>query len=779
MGKQHSSPLRRAFDTAMAPARFVYQKARKHIGYESAMTGWTNEEPMSGPSRKSQKLRDAFSKQTRKGPIAAIDPASWLEFASDARKALAPTEKSRLLPKFEYSNFEEDMKRFKPNPRLKQRLQESTAMDTSRSLMRSSMKILGMYWTKAGLKEVSIAGVLAVATAYCTLKSVDVQATFSYWGRDFNDFLVQAFGTSGEIQQGIFSSMKEAYDININDSTLTLLQTVITQSEYNFDGMDVTTALENVRLSEDLVGQIIESINSQFGDLELERFVGGEHQETLENMIRSLDIPPQHMDAVVEQVTNAVITQADVKHASQELIGRVSEQFGTLDPGMLTTLDAAMNEFSVLQSQMGQLGITFEHNFTLPQILEQEGPDAVMDAILNGLAGFDADALDPEEIGPARIEFLRDFHAQLQADITASQAATLHMLERAQQGQTIMDDLEMLMATDIFGTARVSENLQTLTTEKPRGFLSLLGQFLIYALPAAYTAMHLALRWKTWMTGKLTNEWNKYSAAYKLRFEHSNIDNPDQRISENLGQITDFATDFTTDGMQNFLTLMAFIPILNAMGDFNPSLIGGPDIMIENFMTWSAFTWGATAAAAMAAISYTLPRLNREKQHASGDLRAGLISVRSQPEQISLAKGEKFEKGVLSKFHWREVAVDISLINKRMQIMLFNSIEGNLSNYVPYIATVPLGMAATLTFGQAMQAAGIFRTVDRAIDFVKRTIPQFAVVKANIDRTAQLIDGIELAKYEMLEKEYYRRIQDGEMKPPRDDGSEPLPAPGM
>ena len=335
------------------------------------------------------------------------------------------------------------------------------------------------------------------------------------------------------------------------------------------------------------------------------------------------------------------------------------------------------------------------------------------------------------------------------------------------------------MAKDIFNTSTVRDNVHHLTNEVPRSFSGLLGQFLLYALPASYTAQHLALRWQTWMMGKLTNEWNKYGAAYKLKFEHTNVDNPDQRISENMSQITNFATDVSTDGMQNAMTLAAFIPILNAMGDFNPSVLGGPDMIIPNFMTWAAFGWSATAAVAMGAIAYTLPKLTRKTQHANGDFRAGLISVQSQPEQIALAQGEKFEKGLLKKIHRRAVDLDIKMINKRMQMMVFNSIEGNVGNYVPYLFTVPLGMGAMLTFGTAMQAAGIFRTVDRSVDFVKRTIPQFAIVKANVDRIAQLIDGIELSKYEMLEKEYYRRLEDGEATPSGDTGHQQPAGPAL
>lgn len=765
MSGKPQSPLDSAYESGKSSIVATKNQLSHKFGYDSAMSGWNNEEPMSGPSRKSQAIRDVFSKHAKRSPLLVFVPTTWMEFTSDLSKALAPSKESKLLPKFQYSMFEEDMKRFKPNERFKEKLKESTAHDTSRSFMRSSMKILSMYWTKAGIKEVSIATLLAAATVYCTLKSVDVQATFSYWGRDFNDFLTQAFTASGDIKQSILNSMRDAYNMNMNDSDLLLLKTIITESQYDFNSLDITNALEALRISPEVKTQILDGITAQFGSLDLENFAGGTNKEQLENLVRELPIPKEHMDNIVEQVLDAIITQADVKQAAEILVDKAAEHFGSMDPETFVTLNNSINEFNAIQSELAKLNIQFENNFTLTQILSQSGTEAAMDAIVNALNSFDADNLNPEEIGPERIEFMRELHATLQERITTSSSEIMDLLNKAKEGQIIIDDLGQLMSGDIIATTKVTENVNHLKNDVPRSFGSLLGQFLLYALPAAYTAQHLALRWETWMTGKMTHEWLKYGAAYNQKYQHTNIDNPDQRISENLSQITKFATDVTTDGMQNFLTLLAFVPILNAMGNFNPSSLGGPDIMIPNFMTWAAFGWSATTAMVIGAIAYTLPKLNRDVQHASGDFRAGLISVQSQPEQISLAQGEKFEQGRLTKIHRKAVEIKDKFIHKSMQMMAFNSVEANVGNYVPYFFTVPLGLGAMLSFGTAMQAAGIFRTVDRSVDFIKRTIPQFAVVKANIDRVAQEIDVIELTKYEMLEKEYYRRLQANDSSP--------------
>lgn len=757
MPDQRKTTLGKAFAAATAPYHYIRDTISRHIGYDVAMRGWDNDAPMDYP--KARALKDAFKTHARPAnlPLLVIDPVARAALVKDLGQIFRPDPKSALLPKSAQTTLEQDLARFRPDPGLKARLQESTAHDTSRSFMQSSMKILSMYWAKAGVKEVSIATVLGAATLYCTLKSVDVQATFSYWGRNFNDFLMQAFTASGDLKTDMLAGIKSAFDMNLYDSDLMLLKTIISESAHNFDKLDVTSAIKDIRVAPDVLQNFAQSVQSRFGDLALEHFIGGQNKEVLEELARALPIPSEHIDSVVEQITTAVVNEADVKNAAQIVVEKAAEHFGAMDPATFQTLEGATNQFNEIQRQLTTLDIKAHDTLSLSQILSYNGADAAYEAMQTAVNAYSPAALNPDEIGPERVKFLSELAGNLKSQINDGRGAMMTMLQNAGQGQKIIAELGELMSRDITATTTVTNNVERLTTEMPRSFGSLLGQFLMYALPASFTAQHLALRWGTWMSGKITNEWNKYGAAYKIKYEHTNVDNPDQRISENLSSITNFATDITTDGMQNALTLMAFLPILNAMGDFNPSVLGGPDIMIPNFMSWAALGYASVGAGALAAITYSLPKLGRKMQNARGDVRAGLISVHSQPEQIALAGGEKVEKGLLKNLYRKVVDVDVELINKRMQIMAFNSVQGNIGNYVPYMFTVPLGMAAMLTFGQAMQAAGIFRTVESSIEFIKRSIPAFMSFKSDVDRLAQLIDGIELAKYETLEKEFYRR----------------------
>lgn len=661
MKDQRKDTLGTAFNAAMAPARYIRDKIKKHIGYDVAMKGWENDKPMDYPKLRS--LKEVFAKHVKRIPLMVIMPGEAVECAKDINKAIAPDKNSPLLPRFKNDSFEQDMARFKPDPSRKARLEASTSLDTSRSFTAASMKLLSMYWAKAGVKEVSVGTALAALTLYCSYESVEVLKEFSYWGRDFNDFYVNAGGTSEGVKTSLIDTLKSGYDLDSYSSISELIQTSLSGAEFNKEAMDLTSAMSDLRIRPEILQDVIAQVENHFGNVSLSHFADGQNQDVLQNIMAQVNLSDGQREEIVQAVNNGI----EIQNATGDMIAKIQQEFADLDLGAATT---------------------------------------------------------PE------------------------------------QQQAISDDLDMLLAENVLGTGSVQNGTEHLLKKAPLEFSQMLGKFLMYALPAAYTAQHLALRWQAWMTGKVTNEWLKYKSAYKIKFEHSGIDNPDQRVTENLSDITDFAIDITTEGMQTGLTLAAFLPILSAMGSFNPAFLGGPDIQIDNFLTWSALGYAAVGTGIITAISYSLPKLGRKLQKARGDHRASMVSVHSQPEQISISNGEAREKEILKDQYRKAVNVDKKFISKRMQLMTVNSVFGNVGSYVPLLLAAPQYFSGIITYGEVTQAASIFRRVEGAFEFLKNNIPAAASFKADVDRMAQLIDGIELAKYETLEKEYYKRKQD-------------------
>jgi ABC-type uncharacterized transport system fused permease/ATPase subunit len=709
--------------------KHVCAQLEKHIGYDVAKRGWDNDSPMSG-SPKLDAVKDVF-KYHAKRPWMLISPVLWSEFATDLSKAIAPDKDSKLLPGFDHSGPEKDFGAFKPDEALKQRLLKSTSLETSRSFTRSFLKITGMYLTKAGPRELSIALTLAALTLYTSYESVNVLAEFSNWGRDFNNFYVAAGGTAQAFKTGILDTLKAAYELKAFAPVPELVETIVKHGAHNLDTMDVAKAISHVKINPETIAQITGLIKSQLGSLSIDTFSNGEHLDDLRKILSQTNLPFKQSQEVLDAIQNGV----QIKASAAESIEKIQTIFADFD---FETLNHAigLHEDKVKDLQTGLKAL---HAANEEQIrLVQSGLNMTL----------------PENI--EKIQHLLTEHAKQAAPLEQG----LEKLQRQYEEiiQPLKSQLDTLLAPDILNAKGVQKSTDYLAGSIPGQFSLLLGKFLIYALPAFYTAQHLALRWQTWMTGKLCNEWNKYNAAYKIRFGHTNIDNPDQRIQENLSSITDFVVSTSTEGMQNALQLAIFLPMLGAMGSFNPAFLGGPDITIDNFLTWSALGYATVGTGALGAIAYSLPKMKRRIQEAVGNFRAALISVHSQPEQIALARGSEQEKKILKEKFDPVVEVSRQFISKGTQMKTFNSIHGNVGSYLPLLLAAPQYLAGIIDFGQVSQAAGIFRRVEGSFEFIKENISPFSSFKAALDRTAQLVDALELARYEELERKYYQQV---------------------
>jgi ABC-type uncharacterized transport system fused permease/ATPase subunit len=150
-------------------------------------------------------------------------------------------------------------------------------------------------------------------------------------------------------------------------------------------------------------------------------------------------------------------------------------------------------------------------------------------------------------------------------------------------------------------------------------FPIIVGKFIVAAVGAFTAAQHLALRWRTWITGKFTNEWLSNKAFYKLKHVYNNIDNPDQRIQEDLDSLTNGVVSITTEGLQSALSLIAFSSLLyNSFGSFNPAVLGGPDINIQGYLFWTAAVYVALSTGLIGAIARPLAGIFRRKQKTEG-----------------------------------------------------------------------------------------------------------------------------------------------------------------
>ena len=79
------------------------------------------------------------------------------------------------------------------------------------------------------------------------------------------------------------------------------------------------------------------------------------------------------------------------------------------------------------------------------------------------------------------------------------------------------------------------------------GIFSLLATcYIALAVYQLYLRQILQIRWRRWMTERFLKDWLADQAYYRMQFDQSSTDNPDQRISDDLDRFTSISLTLST-----------------------------------------------------------------------------------------------------------------------------------------------------------------------------------------------------------------------------------------
>lgn len=246
----------------------------------------------------------------------------------------------------------------------------------------------------------------------------------------------------------------------------------------------------------------------------------------------------------------------------------------------------------------------------------------------------------------------------------------------------------------------------------------------------------LIFRWREHLTKQFQQQWLSQHNHYRLTFSND-LDNPDQRIAEDCFLLAEQSIDLFKYFVMNVAKLGAFITILWQMSGVQQFSFAGVDWTIHGYLVWIALLYSLICTLFMHFIGHKLQGLNVARQHKEADYRATLLRIRDNSEQIAFYHGEKQEISRLSarfqgiKQNW------FDLIKREMKVETFSATYLRLSLFIPILATLPMYLTRTMTFGDMMQARSAFSNVQDGfgwfMDYYKRLIEWSAVIKRLAD----------------------------------------------
>ena len=282
-------------------------------------------------------------------------------------------------------------------------------------------------------------------------------------------------------------------------------------------------------------------------------------------------------------------------------------------------------------------------------------------------------------------------------------------------------------------------------------FGGLAAAFIVAAVYRQYLQQRLFMHWRGWLTAQLQGRWLQPGTAYRLGLDPLQaVDNPDQRIADDVQRFVSGCLDLTMGLLNASVTLVSFIAILWGLSGRLDFSVQGRAFALPGYMVWVALAYAGLGSWLAQLLGRPLLSLNAQQQKAEADFRYALVQVRDHAEAIALADGEAAESRRLSKRFdavrsnwWRLIAT-----SKRLT--WFSAGYGQLANVFPLLAAAPRYFAGKIALGGLMQTAQAFGQVQGALSWFIDSYSTLADWRATVYRlssfnTATQLDQIQAA----------------------------------
>ena len=242
----------------------------------------------------------------------------------------------------------------------------------------------------------------------------------------------------------------------------------------------------------------------------------------------------------------------------------------------------------------------------------------------------------------------------------------------------------------------------------------------------------LIFRWRTHLTEQFQQNWLEGHRHYRLRLT-GEPDNPDQRIAEDIYLLSDKSIGLFRSFINNIAKFSAFVAVLWTLSGVQTFNISGRDITIHGYLVWVALIYSVISTLIAHLVGRKLKNLNIDRQHREADYRAALLRVRDHAEQIAFYNGGEAETGRLKQRYLRIRDNWRRLTNCEFRQETFWATYVRISIFIPILATLPMYLAKTMTFGDMMQTRTSFARVQDSFgwftDSYRRLIEWAAVVE--------------------------------------------------
>jgi putative ATP-binding cassette transporter len=264
-----------------------------------------------------------------------------------------------------------------------------------------------------------------------------------------------------------------------------------------------------------------------------------------------------------------------------------------------------------------------------------------------------------------------------------------------------------------------------------------------------YARQAVEIRWRRALTSHFVERWITPRAAVQAELYRHTMDNPEQRIQEDVRDFVASALGLSLSMVAAVATLVAFGDLLWGLSAGWPLVFDSTVLRVPGLMLWVALAYGLVSMWVTHLVGRRLVPINFDRLRFEADFRYGLTRFRDNADAVAVSHGTGVERrSALKRFrsvlrNWWQ------LIRAQRNLTLLTGGIGQANSVVPVLVAAPAYFGGLITLGAIAQIRIAYGQVSGALAWFVFAYQEIARWRANVERLITMSDVMDTTERQL------------------------------
>ena len=312
----------------------------------------------------------------------------------------------------------------------------------------------------------------------------------------------------------------------------------------------------------------------------------------------------------------------------------------------------------------------------------------------------------------------------------------------------------------VYGNLRLSDAERRIfdgfQQKNAMAFLEAIGFFAVFSIAfvvvsafRVYLRQLVEIRWRRGLTADYVDRWIGPRAYAQVQLHRDAVDNPDQRVAEDVRDFVASALGLSLSLLSAVATLVSFGGLLWVLSREWALPVGRAHFHIPGFMLWVALLYAAFSSWLTHMVGRPLVALNVDRLRYEADFRYGLMRFRDNVELVTLSDGAALERRAAVTRFGSVVRNWWDLITAQRRLTMFTGFVGQANGVVPLLVAAPSFFAGLITLGTIAQVRFAYGQVSGALSWFVFAYQEIARWRANVERLSGFTEVMDATAVEL------------------------------